>query len=139
MALKVLSGILVLSDKVSGTATINFTRHQLSGDVNVRASKRHGFGPEGPFQGNPAYITVPREFTIVEAAAFKAHPGNEGHGLFDRPDDPTETERFKVDTKVSEDQLEIVWRVISRGDPENKPTSQSLISEISYMVVGETG
>jgi len=137
MALKVLSGILVLSDTVSGTATVNFTRHRLSGDVHINSSKRHGMGPEGPFNNDPAYIAVPREFMVVESADFKDHPGNEDHGIWDRIDDPGETERFILNTAVSSDQLEIRWNVRSTGDPKNKPVSQSRILEISYMVVGE--
>lgn len=137
MALKVPSGVLSLSDTTSGTATINFTRHQLSGDVRVNRSQRHGMGPEGPFKGDPAYITVPREFVVVESADFKDHPGSEDHGLFDRIDDPTETDAFILNSTVSEDQLEISWRVNSHGDPAGRPRSQSRIHEISYMVVGD--
>ncbi|MEM6385851.1 MAG: hypothetical protein AAF718_06405 [Pseudomonadota bacterium] len=138
MALKVLSGVLVLTDTVSGTATVNFTRHQLSGDVSASRSQRHSVGPDGPYNGDPAYLAVPREITIVESADFKDHPGAEDHGLFDRIDDPTEKERFVINSTVSEDQLEIRWRVTSTGDPRNKSVSQSHIPEISYMVVGET-
>lgn len=137
LALKLLSGILVVSNTQSGTATIDFTRHHITGNVHRTRSRRQTMGPIGSFKDAPCYIVVPREFKVVEAADFKDHPGNEDHGLFDRIDDPTEHDKFTINSNITKDGLEIFWHVASFGDPRGRPRSQSRIYEISYMVAGE--
>ena len=133
MALRVLSGVVATSNWHEGNFTVNLTRHEVTGDVRI--TRRQSVGPDGVFNGTPGYIAVPREFKIIESPDFKDHPGDEDHGLFDRVDDPVETDLFEVNSTVTEDTLNIRWRTLATGDP--KQATRSQLREISYMVVGE--
>ena len=113
MAIRVLSGVLVTRDHASGTATIHFNDHRVTGTL-TRADKTQELGPSGRFEHAPCKVVAMREIKI-----------REGESLDYRD---VETDYLRIDdTVINRDRLEIEW-LASGG---------SRIEEISYMIIGE--
>lgn len=126
MAMRVLSGLIVptANSRHSGTATIDFQPHTVSGDV-VQPPNHHkeGVGPNRPFTSEPCKILALREirFRDTDTASFG---GSSSHTeLWDINDNflPNNTEETRKTGLV------VSWE--ARRDAE--------VHEIAYMIVGE--
>jgi hypothetical protein len=113
MTLKIMSGI-VLPSKQSGYVKVMFDDHaiQHSSDGNVVEKKT--IGPVGNFKKVPAKIVSLRQIKVQTIVA----PTVGG---------PSSLEKFKIGDYINKQQLKITW---SAG-------RNSVIEEISYMVIGE--
>ena len=114
MALRALSGILVTRGHRSGSATIHFSDHSVTGTLD-RAEKTQEVGPSGRFLSVPCKIVSLREIWVYDRG-----------GRTDFPDRPG----FEInDTTINRDYMEIEWRVTG--------SERSDLEEISYMIIGE--
>ena len=112
MAIKIMSGILVTRDHPTGTATIHFDEHEVTGTLG-RAHKTRTIGPSGSFSSPPCKMVALLEIGFRESG--------EGRTRFPR------SYSFNIDdTRLTEDFLEIRWEGVN-----------GRIEEISYLIIGE--
>ncbi len=112
MATRALSGILVTRDHPTGTATIHFSDHSVTGTLD-RAHKTRTIGPDGRFTSLPCKMVALREIKFRESG--------EGRTGFPR------SYGFNInDTRLDRDSLEIEWEGVN-----------AIIEEISYLIIGE--
>jgi hypothetical protein len=128
MALKVLSGVLVIrgDDREGGSATVSFIDNSVTGDCVMH--HRAMIGSNEVFRETPCRIVSMREFVVHESA-------ERPKGLTNAVDPITQREQdtFQIDTSVNEQRLFVQWRT-----HDSSLASKSEISEISFLVIGET-
>jgi hypothetical protein len=116
MAIKILSGILVVRDQHEGRVVIDLDTnsiHDGTPDVTVQKTKMVG---SGRYSDTPCKMVALREIDVSVV-----HP----RGIHIR--DEVEHNRLKIDDySIDERYMEIRWDGIG-----------SIIEEISYMVIGE--
>lgn len=129
MALKVLSGVLVVNEEArsGGSATVSFTDNRVSGDAVMH--HRAMIGGAERFREKPCRITTMREFTIQEDA--EKRPSNFSN-LGD-PQDEVERETIVLDTSCTEDTPFVKWR-----GHDSSLGAKPEVREISFLVIGET-
>jgi hypothetical protein len=113
MALKILTGQIVPGsrNRNRGTATINFDRHEVTGDATGGSINTIG---GGRYIDKPGILVALRDFIAQDRRKAS--------------EDFLAQDRFRIDTGVlNRDRLEVEWECESGAQ----------IVEISYLVVGE--
>lgn len=113
MALKILTGQVVpdARSRRRGTATINFDRHEVTGDATGGSVSTIG---SGRYTRTPGILVALRDFIAQDRRRAS--------------EDASQQDRFRIDTGVlNRDRLEVEW--------ECEYGAQ--INEISYLIVGE--
>ena len=114
MALRILAGALAPTER-GGRATILFNPHNVVGDADPIEPEETG--PNAEFTSRPRQMVAVRRFRSTDYDS-----------LFGG-DDSNEVLQVEVVDDWNTERLEVVW----------SSTERSLISEISYLIVGETG
>ncbi len=113
MALRILAGALAPTER-GGRATILFNPHNVVGDADLIEPEETG--PNAEFTSRPRQMVVVRRFRSTDYDSFLGG------------DDSRERFQVEVVDGWNTERLEIAWSC----------TGKSLISEISYLIVGET-
>lgn len=128
MSLKVLSGVLVIKgdQREGGSATVSFIDNSVTGDCVLH--HRAMIGSRETFRETPCRVVALRQITVHESAERPKGPTN----LVD-PITQREQDAFIIDTNVNAERLFLRWRT-----HDSSLASKSEISEISFLVIGET-
>jgi hypothetical protein len=124
MTLKILSGVLnTRGHAKEGSATISFAPHKVSGDASGASLVTIG-NRDKRYKDKPCTIFSLRELQVKTVdAAF--------------PTGKAEWDAFKIDNTTSETEAVVRWEARSTSESRFDPESDSMLYEISYMIVGE--
>lgn len=125
--LRVLSGLILPAPnfRKSGSATIDFVPHTVSGDITQPANQqKEGIGPNRRFISEPCKIVSLREIRFVDTDTASRGPGTDSHReSWDINDNFLPNNR----EEAAKTGLVVQWR--AGRDAE--------ILEIAYMIIGE--
>jgi len=110
MAIRALSGVIFTRGTRVGTATIRFHPHEAEIGAESTVEEMRDVGPDATFASVPCKQVALRQVTHL------AHSSPLGA-----------TVTFAIDDEISAEALTVEWRTEGQG----------MLSEISYLVVGE--